>query len=123
MILYYALLIIDPSLIGIFINPFIVQFTIFTRVYFIACLLGVLIPGILFAIRSIKSDKPEINLQGKLLLIAFISFTIGALLTSSIPQMTIKVIARLILVTSSLEFYMGYLLPNWVKKILLKNDN
>jgi hypothetical protein len=119
-IVYYAFLIIDPSLIGTFINPFIVQFTLFARLYFIACLFGVLIPGIIFAVKSMRSENPEIKLKGKLLLLAFISFTIGVILTSSVPEMTIKVIARIILVTSSIEFYMGYLLPNWVKKIILK---
>ncbi|MFX0073667.1 MAG: hypothetical protein ACFFAO_21525 [Candidatus Hermodarchaeota archaeon] len=109
-IVYYAFLITDPSLIGTFINPFIVQFTLFARLYFIACLFGVIIPGIIFAVKSMRSENPEIKLKGKLLLLAFISFTIGVILTSSVPEMTIKVIARIILVTCSIEFYMGYFL-------------
>ena len=122
MVLYFYFLISNPALIGTFINPFIVQFTLFARLYFVFCIFSVLFLGIAFGIKSIRSDNPEVKLKGKFLLIAFISFTIAALLTSSVPEMTIKVIARIILVTSSIEFYLGFELPEKIKKSLLKTN-
>lgn len=122
MSIYYWFLLTDLTLIGIFITPFIVQFTLFSRLYFLICLGIFLTAGIIFIKECLKSDNLETKLKAKFLLAAFLSFTVGVILTSSIPQIIIKLIARIILVTSSIEFYMGFLLPEFIKKRILEQS-
>ena len=76
--------------------------------------------GILIAINSIKSDTPEIKLRGKFLMAAFISWTFGAIADATLPLNFVTLpIIRIILITSAIEFYIGFVLPDWVKKRLL----
>ncbi|MFX1497774.1 MAG: hypothetical protein ACFFBH_09625 [Promethearchaeota archaeon] len=56
-----------------------------------------------------------------MLLTAFISFTIGTVLDFPISTTPIYIIARLILLSSSIEFYIGFLLPERIKKLILKD--
>ena len=80
-----------------------------------------LISGINFALKTIELSTPEMELRGKLLLIAFPSFCIGAFLDALIPTNAITLIVfRLILISSAIEFYLGFTLPDFIKKSLLK---
>ncbi|MHA1489264.1 MAG: hypothetical protein ACTSRI_06380 [Promethearchaeota archaeon] len=84
-------------------------------------MLIILITGLLFGRETFKSDDPEIKLKGKMLILAFPSFAIGAILDATIPFTAITlIIVRLILISSSIEFYGGFILPKWMKKLLLK---
>jgi hypothetical protein len=77
--------------------------------------------GFIFSYKALRSDKPDIKLKGKFLVIAFILFTFGSILETFVPltQITV-VIYRCILILSSMSFYIGYILPDWIKKIFLK---
>jgi hypothetical protein len=74
--------------------------------------------GIPFSRVSLRSEDPEIKMKGKFLLIAFISFSVGTVLDFAIPSPITYLIARLILLSSSLEFYIGLVLPRWAKRVL-----
>lgn len=94
-------------------------------VFQILLVLIVFISGLLFARESLSSDNVEVQLKGKFLLIAFISFVFGAVLevfftVKTIPGLIFKIISRLILMSSSLEFFMGFIFPERVKKVFLK---
>lgn len=119
MFLFYYFLFTDPTLIGTFVNPFIVNFTLFSKLYFLLFLGIFIMAGLMFIRESLKSTNPETLLKVKFLLAAFISFTIGVILTSFIPDILTKVIARIILVSSSIEFYMGFLLPKQIERHFL----
>ncbi|MFX1452667.1 MAG: hypothetical protein ACFFCM_17650, partial [Promethearchaeota archaeon] len=107
--------------IGTFTGVFTVDWSLFSIIYLFFFAIIVLITGILFAKESLKSDKPEIKLRGKLLLAAFISFLAGALFEVIFPLSYFSIIiTRIILLSSSIEFYMGYLLPQWTSRIFLK---
>ena len=75
-----------------------------------------LVSGLAFSWKSIKHDNPEIKLRGKILFIAFVSFLIGALL--GIVDLPIP--GNIVMITSSIEFYIGYILPDWVKNRFIK---
>lgn len=94
--------------------------SIYLDIYLIVSITFVLITGLWFARVSILVSSAEIKLKGKILLIAFISFTVGALLDAIFRINLVNIISRSILVSSSIEFYIGLILPDWVKKILLK---
>jgi hypothetical protein len=68
-----------------------------------------------------KIDNPETRLKGKLLLVAFPSFAVGALLDSMIPTSPLTlIILRSILILSAIMFYTAFMLPNWIKKLFIK---
>jgi len=75
-----------------------------------------LVTGLSFSWKSIKHDNPEIKLRGKILFVAFVSFLIGAIL----GIVDFPVPGNIVMITSSIEFYIGYILPDWVKKRFLK---
>jgi hypothetical protein len=114
-------LISDPNVIGDLTGILDVRYKSITLVFAVFVVLNVLIPGILIARESLKSDDREINLKGRFLLAAFISWTIGAMMDAALePNIITLTIARLILISSALEFYTGFLLPEKVKNIFLK---
>ncbi len=121
-ILFFSFLFLNQSLIGELSGPVDVNYKSFIMVFLILFLLIVVITGFLFANLSLKSEDPEVKLKGKLLIIAYITFSVGALLDSSVPfsEATI-IIIRLILIMSAICWYGGFLLPKWMKKLLLKS--
>lgn len=133
-ITFFTLFFIDLELIGVInpIRPFTVDFGIFITIYLVIIILFMLITGVIFAQKSVKSENREVRLKGKLLRGAFITFTIAAILDASLgmifedptdPLLSIMVvIIRIMLIISALEFYGGFLLPSWMKEIFIKGD-
>ncbi len=121
-ILFFTFLFVDPNLIGELNPPVDVRYNSFIMIYLISFLLIVVVTGFLFANLSLKSKDPEVKLKGKLLIIAYIAFAVGALLDSAITlnEVTI-IITRLILIISAICWYGGFLLPKWMKKYLLRS--
>jgi len=117
----FSLLAIDPSLIIILRDPIDAEFKTVIMIFLLLYIFTILITGIIFAIESLKSDNPEIRLKGKLLLAAFLSWPIGAILDGVLPLNFITLtFTRILLISSAIEFYCGFLLPNWIKKVFLK---
>ena len=102
-------------------SPFMLNWSIPSQIYFIVSLLFFLYVGISFSVTSIKVEEKVVSLKGKFLLIAFLSFTIGTVLDFAIPTTIVFVIARLILLTGTIEFYIGLILPKWIKEIFIKS--
>ncbi len=131
-ITFFTLFFVDLDLIGVInpIRPFTVDFDIFITIYLVIIILFMLITGVIFAKKSVKSEVREIRLKGKLLRAAFITFTVAAFLDASLgmifedptaPLLSIMVvIVRIMLIFSALEFYGGFLLPRWMKELFTK---
>ena len=120
-ILFFSFLFVDPNLIGELNPPVDVRYNSFIMIFLISFLLIVVVTGFLFANLSLKSKDPEVKLKGKLLIIAYIAFAVGALLDTAITlnEVTI-IITRLILILSAICWYGGFLLPKFLKKLLMK---
>lgn len=89
--------------------------------YAVFIVLTMLITEIIFGQSSLKSDNPEIKLKGKFLILAFVSWSIGAVLDAALPlNIMTLMLARIILILSAIEFYCGFILPNFVKRIFKK---
>jgi len=94
-----------------------IEYTGIIRFFLVFTLLTILIFGILLAIDSLKSEKAHIRLKGKFLIVAFIAFVLGGFMDSMVPLTIITLpIIRIVLISSSILFYFGWLLPNWIKK-------
>ncbi|MHA1273492.1 MAG: hypothetical protein ACTSVV_00160 [Promethearchaeota archaeon] len=123
-ITFLTLLFTDPSLIGTLITPVDVEYHFIMAWFLLSTILFILITGLFFARESLKSDKKEIQLRGKLMFVGFLLFTIGAILDSVLPlEASSLIIARSILMSSSIFLYGGFILPNWMKRIFLKENN
>ena len=83
-----------------------------------------LVTFLIFVGNSVKSNEREVKVKGIFLIIAFLTYTICAVLDSFaffLAQPVAVVIIRILLMTSAIEFYFGWILPDPIKKILLKN--
>ncbi|MBD3196526.1 MAG: hypothetical protein GF317_15810, partial [Candidatus Lokiarchaeota archaeon] len=115
-VFYILFIFIAPEGIGSLEMMIDIRFKSFTVLYLILIIFSFLIFGVLFGKASLKSENPDISLQGKMLIIAFISFSIGSILDSSLTLNFVTLpITRLILISSALEFYSGFILPDWLK--------
>ena len=123
-IIFYSLLIKDPSLIGDMTSPVDARYGLLITVYVILILAAtLLVTGFIIGIRSVKSNVPEHKLRGIFLIIAIISFFIGSYIDSSIELDFITLtITRVLLISSAFEFYCGFILPKWIKKLFLKAE-
>ena len=133
-IVFFTLFLIDLDLIGV-INPsrpFTVDFGIFITVYFLLIILVMVVTGVIFAQKSVKSEDREVRVKGKLLRAAFITFAVAAILDSLLgtifedptdPLLAVMVVVvRILLIFSAIEFYGGFLLPKWMVQIFIKSE-
>ena len=133
-IIFFTLFLINIDLIGE-INPsrpFTVDFGIFITVYLLLIILVMVVTGVIFAQKSVKSEDREVRVKGKLLRAAFITFAVAAILDSLLgtifedptdPLLAVMVVVvRILLIFSAIEFYGGFLLPRWMSQIFIKSE-
>jgi len=124
-IILFTLLIVDPTLIGVFSAEDIVhmnnEYKTFLLGYLLFMVATALITGIIFAKKSLKSEDRVIKFKGKFILIAFLTWSIGSLFDAALPlNLIILPIIRLLLVSSSLLLYLGFIMPQKIKNLILK---
>jgi hypothetical protein len=123
-LLIVVMLMIDPKLVGEIVGDINSLPTIIPLIFLIGAIITALLTGLLFSIKSIRVDNPEIKLKGKILLIGFISFSFGAILDALVSDITfILIIIRLILISSAIEYYLGFFLPKALADRVNKNKN
>ena len=111
----------DLSYVGYKSDIFASEHTSFVMIFLIAVVFVVLITGLLFARESLRSDNPEIRLKGKFLAVAFISWTVGSIIDSGFDLGAgVLIIIRILLISSAIEFYLGFIMPERIKNLLLK---
>jgi hypothetical protein len=121
-IFMFIFLLMDPSIIGTRIGLFYYKPNLYALIFQISAILIVIITGILFSIKSIKSADPRIKWKGKFFLMAILTFVVGGTLDMGFTlNPVILVIDRLILMLSSILFYLGFLLPDKIAKWLIKD--
>ncbi len=87
-------------------------------------LITVLVTGLHFSIKSMKVlDNPAVKWKGKFLFICFILYFFGEMDFMSIfLGLEFAVIARIILIISTIFFYIGFMMPDFMKKLLNIKD-
>ncbi len=124
-IILFTLLMKNPDLIAIRVSKFSSNWSLFVDFYLFFSIGMFIITGFLFVRASLRSSNKEIQLKGKILLLAFIIFTIGVTLEVAIDyanEITDVIIVSFILAAAFL-FYVGFTLPNYIKNIFIKNKN
>lgn len=124
-LLLYFLFTGQYAVVGQLVGKFNSDYEIFATVYLIFAILTAFITGEALAFKTMKLDDPKLKWRGRFLSIAFISFTIGAIIdaTGILVDATAGIIlVRLLLISSGIEFYLGFLLPERVAKLLIKES-
>ena len=122
-IIFFSLLFLRPELIGELEGAVDVRYNY--------GMIGLLIPGlilmittvILFSTECFKSDKPEIRLKGKLILLAFSLYIVAATLeifTST--NVFLIVLSKILLLACATSFYIGFIMPRWMKRFLFREE-
>lgn len=120
---FIIILIVNPDFIGTTVN--IGTFSIAIFLFNIFSIFTTIITGILFTRKSMESDDKKTQWKGRFLIIAFISFTIGSTLEVMLffdPPEIIRTIVRIILISSTIEYYLGFFLPDRFAAWLIKED-
>lgn len=117
---YFA---VDPSQMGVKRGVVDVEFLGFLRIYLFITIVFIVICGILIAYDSISSENREVKLKGKFLLASILVWAAGTLFDGFV-ELTVFTLTliRIILISSSVLFYFAFLLPNWLKKHLIKSQ-
>ena len=127
-ILFFSLLFIDSSLIAERPGYFYIEMTPFAIFYIVFLMSFILISGVMFGNSSLDSDDREIRMKGRLIIISIFLFGGGAATDLLIPPLDldlaiksiITIIARILMSSSGILFYIGFMLPDWSKKILFR---
>jgi len=118
-----AALIINPEIIGTLEGRFDTSHTIIPNVFRVFGIFIVLITGTIFARKSMMAEDPSVQWKGRFMLIAMISFAIGAFLDAILTFTPLElVLVRLLLISSSIEYYLGFFLPDSIANRLIKKD-
>ena len=114
-------LLADPTVIGEITGIFDVTYKGVVLIFALFIVINMLITGKLFGRESLHSKDPIVQLKGKFLIVAFISWCIGAVMDAALPLNIVTLtIARVILISSALEFYIGFILPRFIKELFIK---
>ncbi len=115
--------IVDPSQMGVKYGVVDVEFKGFLRIYLLLTIAFIVICGILIAHDSISSDNPEVKLKGKFLLASILVWAAGTIFDGFVELTVITLtIIRIVLISSSVLFYLAFLLPKWLKKPQIKSQ-
>lgn len=133
--LFFYQFFLDINLIGVVdeLRPFSADLGYILAILLSISFLILFVTGFKFARKSVKSENREVRVKGKLLQFAFVAFTIAALLEKTARSILIGtifddptilllsvmlVVVRLLLISSTIAFYGGFLLPHWMRKVL-----
>ncbi|HEY0088617.1 MAG TPA: hypothetical protein VGB37_07225 [Candidatus Lokiarchaeia archaeon] len=119
--LYY--LFTDYAVIGELESPVDVKYKGLVAIDLIAVLFTVCITGLFLARESLKSDNKETKLRGKFHAYAFIMYVIGGIADAVITLTLITLpIIRILLISCAITYYIGWIMPKFIKKIFLKQE-
>jgi hypothetical protein len=123
-VIYHVFFFMNPEYISTYHGQFQFRHTNYIYAFLVFTVISVIITGILFAVKSTKSEDPKIQWKGRFLFLAILSFIIGVIFdTFSFGSAVMQTIARFVLIISAIEYYLGFFLPEKVEKWLIKENN
>ncbi|TXT59658.1 MAG: conserved membrane protein of unknown function [Promethearchaeota archaeon] len=121
-VLLIIFLFVEPSLVGTIGANYIVSRSVITLLFAIIAALIALITGSILSYDALRSTEPKIQWKGRFLLIAFIFFTIGAILDSfSWTSLFLVIFIKILLIISVISYYFGFFLPKKLANLLIKD--
>ncbi len=114
----------DPIHLGTFYAPIDADYNPIITTYHASLVALILICGLIIGKISLKSEKEEIKLKGKLIIISTCFIVLGAAIEIiSHISITIMIIGKILLMIGAILYYNGWLLPDWSKKLFLQKNN
>jgi len=118
-IIFIYLLFTDVNSIGTFKSPVDVSYRPIVAIYIFLSLSIIFTTGLLISIRSIRDEEKANKTRGWFLLAALITLFIGGLLDAiSDFDLLGVVLVRLFVISSAIEFYFAFVMPDYIKRIL-----
>ena len=118
-IVFFMVYTFDPSLEVTFYG---MKSRVIPSAFLVSFLIIIWISVALFTRESLKADDPEIQMKGKLLVVAILLYSVAALLETIVLIFPIpiifQIIGRTFLIVSAVIFFWGFFLPEWIKKRL-----
>ena len=120
-IIYVIIVFNRPEIIGKKLSEIDVEYVEYGLFYLVLSLTFVWL-GLIILLRDIfKSDSPEAKLKGKFLLFGLLTYTVASIFDGFLAlDIPLLVLMRILLMKSSFEFYIGWILPDRIKKLILK---
>jgi len=113
-------LFINTALVGTIEGIFDSKHSTIALLFVFSAIIIFLITGTIFSVKSMKVDQLDIKWKGRFLLLAWILFTIAALIDAALDLIATLILARIILLISSVLFYFGFFLPEFLKQRIIK---
>jgi len=119
-ILFFYFLFTEPNQIATIEGNFNSEHKLFSLSFILFSIGSFLVTGIIFAKESMKAPSPKLQLKGKFLLTGMLSFTIGAIFDAGgFTDPILLVLIRFLLISSAIEYYLGFLMSDRVAKFLV----
>lgn len=119
-ILFFYFLFNNPDQIATIEGNFNSEHKFFSLSFILFSIVSFLGTGIIFAKESMKAPSPKLQLKGKFLLAGMLSFTIGAVFDAGgFTDPIILVLIRILLISSAIEYYLGFLMSDRVAEFLV----
>jgi hypothetical protein len=123
-VLLLILLFTNPELVatkGVPFDGFSYNRSWFVNIFLIFVIVNAIITAILFCRASLKSENATVRWKGKFLLIGFLLFMATAVFeVFSSGNKILQAILRIFFSVASLFYYLGFFLPSWLEKALIK---
>ncbi|TFG00241.1 MAG: hypothetical protein EU541_02815 [Promethearchaeota archaeon] len=107
--IYIIIVFTNIDLLGTPVAPIQVDYGIFSYIYLTTLLSIFLFFGLMFVKESLTASGPGIRLKGRLLAASFLLFTIASFLEVFFEDIWIFIVARIIVMTSAIFFYIAFL--------------
>jgi hypothetical protein len=107
------------ALIGIKQSAIDIEYKAFALIFLAFSLTVSTITGNEFSIHSMRSEDKTIKWKGRFLILSFNFFAIGAIGDGFLPLTPLTlIIFRIFILLSSTFYYIGFIMPKWMKKLL-----
>lgn len=122
-ILFILLTFTRPEIVGEKLGNIDIQFKGYGVFYFLVNMTIVYAGFIIFMRDTFKSVSPELKLKGLFISLGLITFTVAATLDGwfDLPEIPL-IITRISEIISSILAYIGWIMPESVKKVLLRKE-
>jgi len=117
---WYLIVFIAPDTLGELESIVDIKYAGLGTLYALYLALFFVILGIILSTKLIKSDSKENKWKGIFLLVCFISYTTAAFLDSLPLSVTVLLMLRFVFIFAAILMYIGWLMPDFIKKRLIK---
>lgn len=104
-------------------SPVDISYKSFVALYLLFILFVLFVSGLIFGISCLKSNIDEVKLKGKFIILTAFTWLVGSILDGLMDVEPITlIITRSILIACAALYYIGFLLPESIKQLLLKEN-